>query len=405
MKRKSILSLLFAVALGCTALSFPAMAEELSYIDGSGGMNDKELPRYLIDDNTRTKWCTSDKNPYIIFELPEAKSISSYTIITGNDNSRYPGRNPISWTLYGCNSKEDKDSYEWRVIDSVTNDAVLQNVNYTAYSFPISGTVPAYKYYMFQVDDKNSIVQMSELKLSYDGNSYFSVTSHLIDGTRGINEKEGPKFLFDCDAGTKWCTNASENPYVIFKTPEPVAATGYHIVTANDNSKYTDRNPVSWRFYGCNADQDPDPWFDGWQLLDTVVDDDVLADENYKESHFAFSQKAPACQYYMLWIDEKEGNIIQLSELALSYEGSHFQFSITEPQTSSGNSSGASSGGQNSGGSGTGVPLMCASCHGSGKDHCFTCRGTGFSAGHTCFVCGGAGSKPCIACHGTGYIQ
>lgn len=397
MKRRTFMSLLFAAALGCTALSFPAMAADPTLIEGSKGANSQEGPKCLFDDDVKTKWCTAEKNPYVIFKLPEAESISSYTIITANDNSRYPGRNPISWTLYGCNgqSSPDADSDQWQVIDSVTEDTVLQNVNYTAYAFPVSGTVPAYKYYKFQVDKKNSFIQMSELKLSREETRY--ITTQYIDGIRGINERESPKYLFDSDAGTKWCTNASKNPYVIFKTSEPVSATGYHMVTANDNSSYKDRNPSSWRFYGCNSSADPDPWFDGWQVIDTVTEDTTLTDTNYKEFTFTFSKKAPAYQYYMLWVDEKESAILQLSELALSYEGSSFNFSIPQA-TSSGSSS-------DSQGVSTGIGLMCASCHGSGKDHCFTCRGTGFSGNHICFVCGGAGFKPCTACHGAGYIQ
>lgn len=188
-----------------------------------------------------------------------------------------------------------------------------------------------------------------------------------------------------------------KNPYVIFKLPEAESISSYTIITANDNSRYPGRNPISWTLYGCNGQSSPDADSDQWQVIDSITEDTVLQNVNYTAYAFPVSGTVPAYQYYMLWVDEKESAILQLSELALSYEGSSFNFSV--PQTTS---SGSSSGGQ---GISTGIGLMCASCHGSGKDHCFTCRGTGFSGNHICFVCGGAGFKPCTACHGTGYLQ
>ena len=52
-------------------------------------------------------------------------------MVTGNDNSQYPNRNPNSWSIYGCNSNSipDKDYEGWNKIASVTNDTVLRNAN------------------------------------------------------------------------------------------------------------------------------------------------------------------------------------------------------------------------------------------------------------------------------------
>ena len=93
-------------------------------------------------------------------------------MVTGNDNSQYPGRNPKSWTLYGCNADTapDEDYGGWEVVHKVTDDATMEDRNGTAYYFALDQASPAYEYYMLKVSEKNSFVmQLSEFASTMRG--------------------------------------------------------------------------------------------------------------------------------------------------------------------------------------------------------------------------------------------
>ena len=109
----------------------------------------------------------------MIFSLPSAQSITGYTLVTGSDSNRWLGRNPKSWTLYGCNSATAPgvDDSGWTVIDTVTDDDTMKNASSAAYTFNLDQAAPAYQYYKFQVDKKGQTMQLSELILNYPGSS------------------------------------------------------------------------------------------------------------------------------------------------------------------------------------------------------------------------------------------
>lgn len=46
-----------------------------------------------------------ENGAWFYFALTEAATIKAYVITTGNDNTDYPGRNPVEWTLYGTNDE------------------------------------------------------------------------------------------------------------------------------------------------------------------------------------------------------------------------------------------------------------------------------------------------------------
>lgn len=81
-----------------------------------------------------------------------------------------------------------------------------------------------------------------------------------------------------------------------------------------------------------------------WVLLDTVTDDTVMQDVNGTDYYFALPQTSAAYNYYMLWIDEKNSGIMQLSEFSIAYEGSSFGFTGLDGSAASAASSGSGTG-------------------------------------------------------------
>lgn len=162
----------WAFCLTGTALAAGNMPEA---VDGTKGVNTRENYENLFDGSTGTKWCVRGTNPYVIFKLPSSVSVTGYTLVTGNDSASCAGRNPHSWTLYGCNASQLPDPYDsrWVLLDTVTDDTVMQDVNGTDYYFALPQTSAAYNYYMLWIDEKNSgIMQLPEFSIAYEGSSF-----------------------------------------------------------------------------------------------------------------------------------------------------------------------------------------------------------------------------------------
>lgn len=148
-----------------------------------------------------------------------------------------------------------------------------------------------------------------------------------IEGTRGVSDNEAYSRLFDQSALTKWCITDFSGSYAIWKLSKSVQATGYSIVTGNDNSKYGGRNPNSWKLYGCNSNSVPSANNDKWQLIDSVSNDTVLQDVNEQRYNYTLSKPAPAFQYYMLVITKtKSSSTMQISEFNINYKGSNYDY-------------------------------------------------------------------------------
>ena len=143
-------------------------AESTGYtvLAGSGGNSGEEHGK-LVDGDIKTKWCkNSFQSAYIVFKTPNAVNVSGYSITTGNDNANYKGRNPKSWVLYGCNDYSGSTG-TWKKIHSVTNDTVLEDKNYTKYSYAFDKNTTAYTYFKLKITaiQSGDVMQMSEFEL------------------------------------------------------------------------------------------------------------------------------------------------------------------------------------------------------------------------------------------------
>jgi uncharacterized protein YjdB len=96
-------------------------------------------PSDLFDDDIHTKYCANfyaGTTLYIYIDAGEQVSLSGYRITTAADTQTFPGRNPVTWSLFGSNvQSEVPDDNVWRLLDRRENDNTLGATNYTPYDF------------------------------------------------------------------------------------------------------------------------------------------------------------------------------------------------------------------------------------------------------------------------------
>ena len=171
-----------------TSVTFTALAGKPEGFDNEKYTN---LFDGLKDPSNSTKWCgkfVSNGGTYVIFEASKAGIPVGYTITTGNDNSAYKGRNPRSWKLYGNN--EGKNG-AWTLIQEVSYDTKLQDVNCASYDFTCEGSTP-YKYFKWEITGiKNKdYIQVGEFELKL--NTGYQVYAEFDEGTGTLTFKYGP---------------------------------------------------------------------------------------------------------------------------------------------------------------------------------------------------------------------
>ncbi|MGN1317314.1 MAG: leucine-rich repeat protein [Acutalibacteraceae bacterium] len=196
--KKRILSILLTLCMLLSLVPTTAFAVSSEYtvtgytaIDGTAGFSGEGYAN-LVDGSTNTKWCTNNfSNCYIIFSVSSAVNVSGYTITTANDNVTNTGRNPNGWTLYGCNDYTGTGTGTWTEIHSVTDDTVLQDVNYTSYDYFFEKTEVAYQYFKLVINGNkgSDVMQMSEFALINCDHSWNTVVTDPTCTTEGYTTK------------------------------------------------------------------------------------------------------------------------------------------------------------------------------------------------------------------------
>ena len=203
-----------------TSVTFTALAGRPEGFDNEKYPNLFDGLKYR---SNSTKWCgkfVSNGGTYVIFEASKAGIPVGYTITTGNDNSTYKGRNPRSWKLYGNN--EGKNG-AWTLIQEVSNDTKLQDVNCASYDFTCEGSTP-YKYFKWEITGiKNKdYIQVGEFELKL--NTGYQTYAEFDEGTGTLTFKYGlstskPEGAYDLNAGPyspKWDAQKEKIKTVVF---------------------------------------------------------------------------------------------------------------------------------------------------------------------------------------------
>lgn len=148
-----------------------------------------------------------------------------------------------------------------------------------------------------------------------------------MDGTGSYNSEEYDN-LFDGQKGTKWCTGSyyktatsvadakSKCWFAEFDTMEVLAPTGYTLISANDISKYKERNPKSWALLGKRNMED------SWTLLDKRTNTNIST-SNYTGTNYPIaSDLVKEYKYYRFEVLENQNSekSMMLGGLKLIYE-------------------------------------------------------------------------------------
>ena len=162
---------------------------------GSGGFSEDEGHAKIVDgkktSGNHSKWCTNNDRKvdgiwYCEFHTASAVHVDGYTLTTGNDNSYWDrhNRNPKDWVLKAKVNSGDT----WTTIATVTNDATMEDNDYTPYDFYVD-TPGEYQYFRFEVSATRGAgtMQLEELELfeKTNGTTYGSIT---VTPASAINE-------------------------------------------------------------------------------------------------------------------------------------------------------------------------------------------------------------------------
>ena len=203
-----------------TSITFSALAGSPEGFDNEKYPNLFDGKKYR---SNSTKWCdkfVSNGGTYVIFEASKAGIPVGYTITTGNDNSTYKGRNPRSWKLYGNN--EGKNG-AWTLIQEVSNDTKLQDVDCASYDFTCEGSTP-YKYFKWEITGirNKDYIQVGEFELKL--NTGYQTYAEFDEGTGTLTFKYGlstskPEGAYNLNAGPyapKWDAQKEKIKTVVF---------------------------------------------------------------------------------------------------------------------------------------------------------------------------------------------
>ena len=120
--------------------------EPLTLYAYTGSYYSNEVQENLFDENVYTKYCApfSSSNPlYLYIDAGSQVKLSGYRFTTANDTQNNPGRNPVTWSLFGSNTQSEMpNDAVWTLLERREDDSTLGATNYTPYDFTLSELTP-----------------------------------------------------------------------------------------------------------------------------------------------------------------------------------------------------------------------------------------------------------------------
>ena len=165
----------------------------------------------LVDGKTNTKYGPTSPASFIIVKADKAFALTDYSLTTANDTAKYSGRNWRSWVIYGANFAADadavRDSAQWQVVASVTDDTVLGAANYTKYDYTVDASPVMYQYYKVEILNNKAGSGMSQM-------AEFTMT--------GVIYQDEVELIPDSEDQTKYTFTMPDDDVVIFAVFDPV---------------------------------------------------------------------------------------------------------------------------------------------------------------------------------------
>ncbi|ELY6211564.1 glycoside hydrolase N-terminal domain-containing protein [Cronobacter dublinensis] len=277
---------------------------QVTFIDAHGTMSSSEGIDKSVDGRTDTKWCVSQPQSSVIWQvkLPEPIRVTDYSLTSANDA---PERDPAQWVL-----SASQDGESWTELDSQALAVPFEN-RLMKKVFPVSDT-RAWRYYRFTFIPRSDVshfqvaeIQLNDMLLADKSISLITSPSGDSAGT----SRGGEAILQSCDNSehTKWCI---ENPgkEVIWQyfSPEAVVITGYELTSAND---YPERDPQAWSL---SASDDNETW--------QLIDSQSLAqpfEERYQTKSFTISNSRAWKYYRFTFNNTDKASHFQIAEINL----------------------------------------------------------------------------------------
>ena len=158
-------------AEGCPALEY-LDTPTITPVWGTAGFENEGYEN-LFDGNVNTKWCLrfpEGDSAKAVWKMSRPGVINWLHLTTGNDNSRYPGRNPGSWVLWGYNDEDvlDTGGTVWHSLGDISETG-YGDFDGAVYSVYFAADNEPYQYYVLEVKSTTGAdtLQLSEVSLDY----------------------------------------------------------------------------------------------------------------------------------------------------------------------------------------------------------------------------------------------
>lgn len=159
---------------------------------------------------------------------------------------------------------------------------------------------------------------------------YYNEDGTLKDGADPDNANGGGPGK--CGGHVAW--GEDSGAWFYFALTEEAKISAYVLTTGNDNSKYTDRNPVEWTLYGTNDAEAFEAAIAGgvsaplnaseypfdetkWTVLDYVYDGQMAQGDFLENGYSIDADKQQSFKYYCWFLGYTEGGSYQACEFEL----------------------------------------------------------------------------------------
>ncbi len=157
---------------------------------------------------------------------------------------------------------------------------------------------------------KESLARAQEIRKTYN-----DVTPRIktITGSGQAFGGEIVTNLLDCDTATKYCCSCGGELTIRFALEKPIAIRGLILTTGNDTGNSPERNPLRWTLYGSKVEHGD------WTVVSQSSDASVWMPAKDEEDAGFYTDINREFTYYK-WVLYPDGDIFQLSELAIFAE-------------------------------------------------------------------------------------
>ena len=238
--------------VSATPTSFKGVSENGTIVYSSE-MAEHYKTNWLEDGKCLNGWFGIDSEYNIVMENSEdvdkKVTLSGYRMTTANDTMTYPGRNPITWSLYGSNTKSEvPDDDVWTLLDQRENDNTLGQENYETYNFEIpEENRNEYQYYLlvFNAVQSGTVIQLGEFRLiDESGNIVTEAECYKCSSGQYYSDHDISD-LFDNDNSTKYCADIKQPLYIYIKVGKTESYKLYYLdESGNKLSAYTEIDTI-----------------------------------------------------------------------------------------------------------------------------------------------------------------